>query len=186
MLLGITLGLPNNDPYLLSVAEIPQTEIRNMGGVEAQYELARRLDTEEAWESVALYFPGDLNYRGLAEKELAELYLTQDRRNEALEIFGQFVSRHSTDSKFHVYGLAGQYVMMVLDGEEQSAFQIFESLWPRRRKLAPFAPEITARVYRHARDQNPDITPQMRIEMSRWLKKERAAANKSADRSGGS
>ena len=186
LLLGVTLGLPENDPYLLSVAEIPETEIRNMGSVEAQYELARRLDTEEAWESVALYFPGDRNYRGMAEKELAERYLEEDRRNEALEIFGQFVSRHPTDSKFHVYGLAGQYVMMVLDGEEQSAFQIFESLWPRRKRLAPFAPEITRRVYLHARGYNPAITPQMRIEMTRWLKKQRAAANKSEDRSGGS
>ena len=135
---------------------------------------------------MALYFAGDRNYRGMAEKELAELYLAEDRRNEALEIFGQFVSRHPTDSKFHVYGLAGQYVMMVLDGEEQSAFQIFESLWPRRKKLAPFAPEITRRVYLHARGYNPAITPQMRIEMTRWLKKQRAAANKSEDRSGGS
>ena len=186
LLLGVTLGLPDRDPYLLAVAEDPQTEIRNMGRVESQYELARRLGTEEAWKSVPLYFPGALQYRKRAEKELAELYLTKDRRNEALKLFGQFVSRNPTDSQLHVYGLAGQYVMMVLDGEQQSAFQIFERLWPRREKLAPFSPEITRRVYRHALDHHPDITPAMRTEMNRWLKRGRGARYKSGDRSGGS
>ena len=173
LLLGVTLGLPERDPFLLAGADDLQTEIRNMGGVEAQYELARRLGTEEGWESVSLYFPADRQYRSRAEKELAELYLQQDRRNEALEVFGQFVSQNPTDSEFHAYGLAGQYVIMVLDGEQESAFQIFERLWPLRQKLSSFAPETTRRVLMHAREHNPKITPPMRVEMTRWLKKNR-------------
>ncbi len=173
LLLGITLGLPANDPFLLAGADELKTEIRNMGGVEAQYELARRLDTEEAWESVSLYFPADRQYRSRAEKELAELYLKQDRHSEALEIFGQFVRQNPKDSAFHAYGLAGQYVIMVVDGEQESAFQIFERLWPLRQELSSFSPSITRRVLMHAREHNPKITPPMRVEMTRWLKKNR-------------
>ncbi|MDG2409745.1 MAG: hypothetical protein P8M53_12110, partial [Pirellulales bacterium] len=90
-----------------------------------------------------------------------------------LEVFGQFVSQNPTDSEFHAYGLAGQYVIMVLDGEQESAFQIFERLWPLRQKLSSFAPETTRRVLMHTREHNPKITPPMRVEMTRWLKKNR-------------
>jgi serine/threonine-protein kinase len=174
LLLGVTMGLPEKDPFLLAGAEDPQTEIPRMASGEAQYELAKRLGTEEAWESVVLHFPADRQHGSRAEKEIAELYLKQDRHNEALGIFGQFVSQNPTDSEFHAYGLAGQYVIMILDGEQKSAFQIFERLWPLRQKLGPFAPEITRRVLLHAREHNPEITPAMRGEINRWLKKNRS------------
>jgi hypothetical protein len=84
------------------------------------------------------------------------------------------VSQNPTDSEFHAYGLAGQYVIMILDGEQESAFQIFDRLWPLRQKLGSFAPEITRRVLLHAREHNPEITPAMRAEINRWLKKNRS------------
>ena len=175
LLLGITWGLPANDPFLLADADELQTEIPRMRSGEAQYQLARRIGTEEAWESVALHFPNDQNHGRLAERELAEMFLEEDRRNEALEIFSRFVKENPIDSKFHAYGLAGQYVIMVLDGERESAFQIFAQFWPLRKKLNTFSPQITRRVLLHAHKHNPQLTPAMREEIEQRLKRRRSS-----------
>ena len=174
LLLGVTWGLPANDPFLLVDADDPQTEIRPWNTAELQYEYARKLGTEEAWESVALHFPNDQKHVRLADRGLAEMYLKQDRRNEALETFARFASENPSDSKFHAYGLAGRYIIMVRDGERDLAFQLFAQLWPLRDQLSEFSPQMTRHILLHAKRHNPQLTPEMRQEIERRLNRGRS------------
>ena len=100
---------------------------------------------------------------------MAEIYLKQDRRNEALEIFARFARENPSNSKFHAYGLAGQYLIMILDGERDSAFQLFAQLWPLRYPLSEFSPQMTRRILLHAKRHNPQLTVEMRQEIERIL-----------------
>ncbi len=104
------------------------------------------------------------------------MYLKQDRRNEALEIFARFARENPSDSKFHAYGLAGQYVIMVLDGDRDSAFQLFAQLWPLRDPLREFSPQMAQDILLDAKRHNPQLSAEMRQEIERRLKRGRTGA----------
>ena len=172
LLLGLLLGWPSAEPPLLS-ADIP-TGIERMPSGEAQYLYAMHLGTEGGWQSVIEHFPEDEHHVRLARKQLAELYLNQDRRYEALKIFNIFENFTRQDDmglEYRAYGLAGGYVIMVLDQEMDAAGKQFAALWPLRDRLKKFDRGMTRRVYQLARKNRRMVDKKQHAEIDGWLKR---------------
>ena len=169
LLFGMLLGWPRSEPPLL--AEDLPTGVERMPSAEAQYLYAMHLGTEEGWQSVIEHFPGDQYHLRLARKQLSEVYLNQDRRYEAFKIYGDFINEGDAEPEYRAYGLAGQYVIMVLDQEMDAAGKVFAELWPLRVQLKKFDPGMTRRVFQLARKNKRAIDREKQAEIDEWLKR---------------
>ena len=169
LLFGMLLGWPRSEPPLL--AEDLPTGVERMPSAEAQYLYAMHLGTEEGWQSVIEHFPSDQYHLRLARKQLSEVYLNQDRRYEAFKIYGDFINEGDAEPEYRAYGLAGQYVIMVLDQEMDAAGKVFAELWPLRVQLKKFDRGMTRRVFQLARKNKRAIDREKQAEIDEWLKR---------------
>jgi len=109
---------------LLNVGQVDASVIPRKASATEQYEAARWApldEQEEHWKAVLQHFPLDSvpaqekNKTLLAHREakarLAELYLTQDRFTEALNIFNEFAGYEALAEDFRVTGFAGQAIV---------------------------------------------------------------------------
>jgi hypothetical protein len=148
---GVFLAWPRGGHSLLSDALQVAPDVQQMDTVREQYDYAMWLGTEGGWQSVLQFFPDDAYHGRLAKKQLAELYLTEHRLREALELFDEFVRYGDAESEFRSYGLAGQYVVYVLDEQTERAKECFVELWPLRENLARFDRQMLLRAAELAR-----------------------------------
>lgn len=109
---------------LLNVGQVNASEIPRLANATEQYEAARwapRDKQEEYWKSVIQHFPlaqvpsQEKNKTQLAQRKakarLAELYLTQERYNEALTVFNEFAGYEALAKGFRITGFAGQAIV---------------------------------------------------------------------------
>lgn len=103
-------------------AAVPQ-----QASIEAQYFYAMRTgDDEAAWRAVVDY-PADQNgrrdemARDIAELRLAIIFLSQDRLDEAQQIFDRFRQAGSTNPWKQAHGLAGQAILQSIRGETSAS-----------------------------------------------------------------
>lgn len=176
LLFGIFLGWPRSEPFLLADAEQSHTEVPLMASGEGQYLLAKRLGTEAGWQSVLVYFPDDEHYGRLARKQLAEVYLNEDRRYDAMKIFHDFVNQDGDKPAYLAYGLAGQYVTMIRDQEMDSARQVLDRLWPLRDRLKKFDRAMTRRVFELVIEHKQVHKQEQRAEIEDWLRRHTSEA----------
>jgi len=169
LLFGMLLGWPRSEPPLL--AEDLPTGVERMPSAEAQYLYAMHLGSEEGWQSVIEHFPSDQYHLRLARKQLSEVYLNQDRRYEAFKIYGDFINEGDAEPEYRAYGLAGQYVIMVLDQEMDAAGKVFAELWPLRVQLKKFDRGMTRRVFQLARKNKRAIDREKQAEIDEWLER---------------
>lgn len=91
-----------------------------------QYMLAMRLvDNEEAWKAVGEYFPDAELQKRRANEQLAYLYLSSHRLNDAASIYQQFAVTNN-DLALKAKGLAGLAVVASLRGEHDRSMYLIE------------------------------------------------------------
>jgi serine/threonine-protein kinase len=102
---------------------------------EAQYVYALMVDTEPAWKSVAAYFPNDRLFVLRAQQQLARLYLQDDDFERAMAVFNQFAEQPDVEVQFRAFGLAGQAIVMAMEGRHRESASKLAELWPMRQSL---------------------------------------------------
>ncbi len=98
-----------------------------------QWYRATQIGTEAAWQAVIDNFPGNQNkyYRCRAQWQLALVYLADLKLDQANK---EFVSleRLGNDEKDRAFGLAGQGVVLSLEGKYQESADKLAELLPKR------------------------------------------------------
>jgi serine/threonine-protein kinase len=102
---------------------------------EAQYVYALMVNTEPAWKSVATYFPDDRLFVLRAQQQLARLYLQDDDYGRAMTVFNQFAEQPDVEVQFRAFGLAGQAIVLAMEGRHQESASKLAELWPMRQDL---------------------------------------------------
>ncbi len=128
LLLGAGAAWALREPYLLNV---PPEVVPRQSTAEAQYDYARNLPSEAAWQAVENYFPSDKKYIALAKKELALHYLLEqddsESRAKAMKLFDWFANRPDVEKDNQVFGIAGQAIVDSLDhNPTESAKKLLE------------------------------------------------------------
>ena len=125
------------EPFLLAEAHGP-TVVKH-DSARAQFASARlQLSDREAWlKSVAAYFPADRVWVPRAQEELYWLYLQQNRLDEALGV-AESLTRltDETEAEFRDFGLAGQSVVLTMQGKHDRAAQALAQLDPLKQRLS--------------------------------------------------
>jgi serine/threonine-protein kinase len=95
-----------------------------------QFYFASRIGTEEAWESVARYFPQDDYLVARAKQQLARIYLREQRYRQALAVFEELIIRGvgEENQEFRVFGLTGKAGVLTLEGRYQDSATVLEEL----------------------------------------------------------
>lgn len=90
--------------------------------------------TEDAWLSVAQYFPEETFYVRRSQQELARLYLQQNRLQEAEGVLKPLAELEG-DVDSRAFGLAGLLFIHTMRGENEEAAKVLETLGPLREHL---------------------------------------------------
>ena len=128
LLLGGVVAWLRRPPPLLAVSAGELPSVERKATVRDQYLHAAEVATEEAWQSVARYFPPGENelhryYALRAQQRLAELYLQNDDLDQALQAYEGLTSAEDADLQFRAIGLAGQANVYILRDEQSLAHQ---------------------------------------------------------------
>ena len=168
---GGALAWQHREPALLAGADPRRTPIKQRNSVIEQLFDANAIDTEEAWLSVKQYFPEQEFYGRLADQQLARLYLHEGDYDRAMRLFKDFANLEETEESFRAFGLAGECVVLSLQGEHNASAQVLAELFPLKRHLDP----QMARLVQLAVDRNKDaLNPNKAREWQAWFS-ERAA-----------
>jgi len=84
------------------------------------------IDSEVGYRGVIDHFPKDRYFVPRAKQELAWLYLTKGRRDEALVLFEELAASDEAESR--AFGLAGQGIVLTLQGDYSRAAQALAQL----------------------------------------------------------
>jgi len=127
-LLGGVAAWTRRPPPLLAVSAGELPSVERKATVRDQYLHAAEVATEEAWQSVARYFPPGENqqhqyYAWRAQQRLAELYVQNDDLDQALRCYDQLADAEAADLQFRAIGLAGQANVYILRDEQSLAHQ---------------------------------------------------------------
>jgi len=148
-LVGAAIAYLTSDSYLLAgVDQLPPTvEVKHTALEQVRY--AHAAGTEEAWESVIDNFDRSAFARH-AEEELARIHLMRRDYDGALAIFKKLGSIDEQDALLQAsraFGLAGEYVVRTLQGEDDYAAlaRILEQFEPIRDRLVD--PEMRTLLY---------------------------------------
>lgn len=134
---GLVVGYSRiNEPYLLSgVSQQKTLNVPKYDSIFAQWLHASQLGTEEAWRAVIEYFPDKTYWTSRAKMRLAQIYLREDRLDEALQLFQELAAADESEPDLRAFGLAGMAGVYVLQKRERDAAQVLNQLWPIRRQL---------------------------------------------------
>jgi hypothetical protein len=125
--------------------------VERKANAEAQYIYAAMVDTEEAWKSVSVNFPKDQTWGLRAKQQLARLYLQEDDFQRAMPIFNDFAGMPEVEKDFRAFGLAGQAVVLAMEGKNRRSASALADLWPIRDSLDPQMRGLMAYVIRRNR-----------------------------------
>jgi len=128
-LLGAGWGWARRPQNPLNAARLAQTVVPDKGTAAAQFFYAMNVNDEAAWKAVEKYYPNDRLECQRASQQLAMMYLSQSRNQDALEIFDQFAA-HETGDAERAFGLAGQASIYTRLKDEPAAEQSLEKLKP--------------------------------------------------------
>jgi len=127
---GFVAWQTTKEPYLLTGAEEPPTEIHKQESALMQYLYASRSGTEQAWESVIEYYPDNKPLCDRARQELARIYVLGGEYDRALEIFDRFAAYEEPEGELRTFGLVGQYGVLTLVGEYDEAAVVLTDISP--------------------------------------------------------
>ena len=153
---------------LLEGASAAPSNVQKFDTAQQQYAFAMYAPSEEAWQSVIDYFGEDEQYRPLARRQLANVYLNADQFDEALRIFDDFAQYGDTEPEHHAFGLAGQFVAYSFDRRQQQAAAKRVELWPHLEHLDP---SMMRRVRAAVELNRGEAGRQELREIDEWLEK---------------
>jgi hypothetical protein len=121
---------------LLAGAAEVETPVQRYPTASAQAFYASLVKTVEGWKAVLQHYPNDRYFANEAHRELGMLYLQQGAYDRALEQFDELARlRDNTDAEFRAFGLAGQAVVLSLQGEHLKSNVKIADLLPLMDKL---------------------------------------------------
>ena len=92
----------------------------------------------EAWlKSVKEYFPTDEYFVNRAKQELARYYLQHNRLDDAYRLFSELARLDDSQPENRAFGLAGQSIVLAMQGRHEEAIKVLAQLGPLRSKLDP-------------------------------------------------
>jgi serine/threonine-protein kinase len=166
---GLAAWLGRPAPLLaVSPDELPPIE--RQATVRDQFFHAAQIGTEEAWESVSLYFPPQdseqNNYYALrAEQRLAELDVERDNLDSAAARYRRLLAAGAGDDEFRAIAQAGLANVHILSGEASEAHKQLAALGMllgelpedvRQLIIADIDPRLRPELQRLARDLRAD------------------------------
>jgi serine/threonine-protein kinase len=102
-------------------------DIPKMPSARQQYGYAMFFpNSEKHLLAVAYYFPNDPFYVRISKKDLALLYLRENKLSAAADLFNEFANLSDVEGEFRAFGLAGQGVVLSLRGQHTEALQKLE------------------------------------------------------------
>jgi serine/threonine-protein kinase len=154
--LGGVAAWAARDRYLLAGVGGGPSHVERRPTVQAQLFLAEMTQSESAYQAVALHYPEETLYVRFAEKQLALLYLRRDDYAAALALFDRFADLDPVEEEFRAFGLAGQCIVLSLQGRFQESAARLDALAPIRDKLDPQMQEMLRAIIARNRGQiNP-------------------------------
>jgi serine/threonine-protein kinase len=91
---------------------------------------------ERAWKAVIEYFPNDKTYTPEARNQLGQMYLLQDRLEEAEEEFKTLATAYGSDQKWRAIGLTGQAFILSLQAQFADSESLLKQVTPIREELS--------------------------------------------------
>ena len=137
LLLGVWLSWIRSEPSLLAAADPHRTHVVQQDSALAQYIFASTAHTEEAWLSVAEYFPEREFYVRLSRQQLARWYLQRGDLERAMALFEEFSNLNDAERKFRAFGLAGMCVLLSMQRQYEDSVRVLSQLIPIRDELDP-------------------------------------------------
>jgi len=144
---------------------------------DAQFMYAMLADTEQGWKSVAIYFPENKNLGNRANQQLARWYLAHDDYDQAMQLFGEFANMSSVEEQYRAFGLAGQAIVLSLQGRNQAAAEKLGELGELHNKLDPEMRMMVMQVMTKNQRENTRQTLERIKEDSPGTKSGRARSN---------
>ena len=113
--------------------------ISRQDSARAQFFFAQLQTTDrEAWlKSVKEYFPTDEFFVNRAKQELARYYLQQNRLDDAYRLFSELARLDDSQQEYRAFGLAGESIVLAMQGRHEEAIKSLAQLGPLRSKLDP-------------------------------------------------
>jgi eukaryotic-like serine/threonine-protein kinase len=148
----------NREPFLLA-----DTGKDGVTGYDTARELFtaaqfQTIDSEAGYRGVIEHFPKDRYFVPRAKQELAWLYLTKGRRDEALALFEELAVSDEAESR--AFGLAGEGVILTLQGDYPHAAQALAQLPGLRgkidRRMFPLIQRAIVNNQKHLSEQTRD------------------------------
>lgn len=125
----------NEPPLLAGGPTEPTLNVPKYDTIFAQWLHASQLGTEEAWRAIIEYFPEKTYWTSRAKMRLAQIYLREDRLDEALRMFQELAASDDSEPELRAFGLAGMTGIYVLQKNDREASQVLNELWPIRQHL---------------------------------------------------
>lgn len=134
---GLLIGFRqiHEPPLLAGVSAPAQLTVPKYDTIFGQWLHASQLGTEEAWRAVIEYFPDKVYWTSRAKMRLAQIYLREDRLEEALQLFQELADNGDSEPELRAFGLAGMAGVYVLEKKYHEAASALNQLWPIRDHL---------------------------------------------------
>ena len=113
--------------------------IPKQNSAQGQFFLPNYKSTDrEAWlKSVKEYFPTNEYFVNRAKQELARYYLQHNRLDDAYHLFSELARLDDSQPENRAFGLAGQSIVLAMQGRHEEAIKVLAQLGPLRSKLDP-------------------------------------------------
>ena len=114
------------EPSLLQLPAGKVSGVERQPTIARQLELARKLETDDAWWAVLLYFEGNQPEKHFARQALIPRLLQQQRLNTAGELCDEVLKADNAPESAVVTAWAGRALLLTLEGRMADAERIEE------------------------------------------------------------
>ncbi|MGE0609399.1 MAG: protein kinase [Pirellulales bacterium] len=150
---------------LLADADASRTHVEKRATADAQFFFAPLVSPPElGYQAVLEHYPANEYFCHRARQELALIYLRRDDYANALRLFDQLAT--AVDVEFRAFGLAGQCVVLSLQGERQKSIDKLNEAAPLANSLDPQMARILTPV---ARSHRQALGLEQQAELNDWL-----------------
>ena len=164
---GLTAWVAARQESLLPPPHSGPTHLPKQKSALRQWFYASQIGTDEAWRSVAEYFPDNEYFVYRAKQQLARIYLRERDYDRAMTVFEELSAASDKDAEFRAFGLAGKcFVLCSLKRHRESA-DVLEQFWPIHQELRDWQ---MRRILPHVVDEiRKKLGAQTGAEWDEWL-----------------
>ncbi len=120
------------EPPLLAKVPTTSLAVPRQETVLGQLLYANQVGTEKAWRAVIEYFPEKSFWTSQAKMRLGQIYLREDRLDDALAVFDDLAASDDSEIEQKAFGLAGRVGVLTLKNRYRDASETLNLLWPIR------------------------------------------------------